>query len=134
MDAALIALWDRGVQFDYRGEPFRSRRDIPNEDINGVSFSGSDLRDADIEAILSLPNISSVSFSTPPKPGHALELVARLPELTQLILSGDAITDQFVVTLLRISTLEYLDVANTGITPDGIAELRKGMPDTTIHS
>lgn len=134
MDAALIALWDHGVHFDYRGEPFRSRQDIPNEDINGVSFSGSDLRDADIEAILSLPNLSSVSISTPPNPGHALELVARLPQLTQLILSGDAITDKFMVTLLRISMLEYLDVANTGLTTAGIEKLREGLPTTEIRS
>lgn len=133
MDAALTTLWDRGVHFSYDGEPFRSRQDIPNENVHGVNFSGSHVSDADIESILLLQNVASISFWKTAISDRAIELIANLPQLAELNLCGTSITDACVPTLITMP-LEYLDVAETRLTADGITQLRAGLPEAEIRS
>ena len=134
MDAKLIALWDRGVTFLFEGDAFRSRKDIPVDDIYGLDLSVIQISDPDVETVLSLHKLSIISFSNTTLSNEQLKLLPRLSRLSELILSRTPISDAAVPTLLGMSSLEYLDVADTSVTPDGIAELRKGLPDTTIHS
>jgi hypothetical protein len=133
MDAKLISLWDRGVHFDYEGDPSRSREQISNDEVRGLNFSGSEVRDVDIESILPLHNLSGISFWNTAISDSALKLVARLPRLTDLNLCGTRVTDESVDTLLEMPSLEYLDVADTGISPSGIGRLKAGLPHTEIR-
>ncbi len=133
MDPALIALTDRGVRFTFLGEPFRSRQEIPNEDIVDVNFSQAEITDADVEAILPLTNLEGISFWKTGISDRAIELVSQLPRLTRLNLCGTQVTDASVSTLVRMA-LNYIDVADTQLTPHGVETLCAGLPNAEILS
>ncbi|MCM2370296.1 hypothetical protein [Aporhodopirellula aestuarii] len=133
MDAALIALTDRGARFTFLGEPFRSRQKIPNEDIVDVNFNNVEIADADVEALLALPNLDGISFWKTGVSDRAIELIAKLPQLTRLNLCGTRVTDASVSTLVNMS-LNYIDVADTQLTPQGVETLRAGLPSAEILS
>ena len=133
MDAAMIALTDRGVRFTFLGEPFRSRQKIPNEDIVDVDFNRIEITDADVEPLLSLPNLSGISFWETDISDRVIERIAQLPQLTRLNLCGTRVTDASVPTLARMG-LNYIDVAQTQLTPQGVKMLREGLPHAEILS
>nr|WP_143548140.1 hypothetical protein [Rhodopirellula sp. SM50] len=131
MDAALIDLADRGVRFTFLGEPFRSWKKIPNEDIVDVNFNQLEINDADVEALLSLTNLDGISFWKTGISDRAIELIAQLPQLTRLNLCGTQVTDASVSTLAGMR-LHYLDVADTQLTLQGVNTLRARLPDAEI--
>ncbi len=133
MDAALIALTDRGARFAFLGEPFRSRQEIPNEDIVDINFNKVETTDADVEAMLSLTNLDGISFWKTGVSDRAIELIAQLPQLTRLNLCGTQVTDASV-SMLVCMTLNYIDVADTQLTPQGVKTLRAGLPNAEILS
>ncbi|SRR6056297_1456305 len=133
MDAALIALTDRGAQFTFLGEPFRGRQKIPNEDIVDINFSQAEISDADVEALLPLTNLEGISFWNTGISDHAIERIAQLPRLTRLNLCGTQVTDASVPTLVAM-TLNYIDVADAQLTFHGVETLRAGLPDAEILS
>jgi len=102
MDAALIALTDRGVRFTFLGEPFRSRQKIQNEDIVGVDFNKIETTDADVEPLLALPNLEGISFWETGVSDLAIELIAQLSKITRLNLCGTLVTDASVSTLIAM--------------------------------
>jgi len=133
MDAALIALTHRGTLFTFRGEAFRSRKDIPNEDIVDINFSQARITDADVEALLPLTNLEGISFWNTGISDRAIERISPLPKLTRLNLCGTRITDASVLALIRMNLI-YIDVADTQITPDGLDTLRSQLPHAEILS
>lgn len=133
MDSALLDLTDRGVRFTFLGEPFRSRREIPNEHIVDVDFSEAEISDADVAAILPLTNLEGISFWNTGISDHAIQLVSPLPRLMRLNLCGTRVTDASVPLLVHMN-LNYIDVADTRITPHGVQRLRAGLPQAEILS
>lgn len=133
MDTALIALTDRGVRFTFLGEAFRGRQKIPNEDIVDINFNNVEITDADVEPLLSLPNLDGISFWKTGVTDRAIERIAQLPKLTRLNLCGTQVTDASVSTLVGMN-LNYIDVADTLLTPQGVETLRKGLPNAEILS
>ncbi len=133
MDAALIALTDRGARFTFLGEPFRSRQEIPNEDIVDIDFSQTEITDADVEALLPLSNLAGISFWNTGISDHAIERIRKLRQLTRLNLCGTQVTDASVSTLVGMA-LDYIDVADTQMTTYGLERLRAGLPNAEILS
>lgn len=133
MDAALIALTDRGARFTFLGEPFRSRQEIPNKDIVDFDFSQTEITDADVEALLPLTNLKGISFWNTGITDHAIERIRQLRQLTRLNLCGTQVTDASVSTLVGMA-LDYIDVADTQLTPYGVETLRAGLPNAEILS
>lgn len=131
MDAALIALTDRGVRFTFLGDPFRSRKEIPNADIVDINCQQVDINDVDIESLLPLKNLEGISLWQTSISDRAIELLSQLPRLTRLNLCGTGVTDASIPSLVGM-TLTYIDVAETKLTPDGIESLRAGLPDAEI--
>ena len=133
MDAALINFTDRGARFTFLGEAFRSRHKIPNEDIVDINFNEVKITDADVEALLPLTNLDGISFWKTGVSDRAIELIAQLPKLTRLNLCGTQITDASVSTLVGMH-LNYIDVADTLLTSQGVETLRSGLPNAEILS
>jgi len=133
MDAALLALTDRGARFTFLGEPFRSRREIPNEDIVDINFSEVEITDADVETLLPLTHLEGISFWKTSISDRAIKLIAQLPQLTRLNLCGTQVTDDSV-PILGGMALNYIDVADTQLTPAGVATLRAELPQAEILS
>ena len=131
MDAALIALTDRKTRFTFRGEAFRSRKDIPNEDILDINFSEAKISDADVDALLPLSNLEGISFWNTDITDRAIEQLMTLSKLKRLNLCGTRITDASVPLLIQMS-LEYIDVAETQITAEGLETLRSHLPHAEI--
>ncbi|QEG40894.1 Leucine Rich repeats (2 copies) [Roseimaritima ulvae] len=131
MEAALIALTERGVRFGFLGDPFRGRPKIPNEDVVDINFNQVAISDADVEPLLSLPNLEGISFWNTGISDRAVERIAELPKLTRLNLCGTQVTDASVPTLIGMN-LNYIDVADTQMSPQGIQTLRTGLPNAEI--
>jgi hypothetical protein len=133
MDAALVALTDRGVRFTFLGEPFRSWQKISNEEIVDVNFSGVEITDADVEPLAALVHLEGISFWNTGVSDQAIQRISQLPRLTRLNLCGTRITDASVPVLIGMA-LKYVDVANTNLTPQGVNLLRTGLPNAEVLS
>lgn len=131
MESALIPLIDRGARFTFVGDPFRSRKDIPNEDIEDLNFSQVTVTDADVEILLPLINLKGISFWNAPISDRSIELLAKLPRLERLNLCGTQITDASISTLIAMR-LSYIDVAQTLLSQEGVETLRTGLPEAEI--
>lgn len=131
MDAALIALTERGARFTFVGDPFRSRKEIPNEDIVDANFSQAEITDKEVEALLLLHNLQGISFWDRRISDRAIDLISTLPRLERLNLCGTLITDA-AVPLLTEMKLIYLDVADTDISAEGVEMLRTKLPEAEI--
>lgn len=57
----------------------------------------------------------------------------RLPGLHTLSLENQDISDTAIPVLSKLKNLEYLDVSNTHLTPDGIKTLQKALPDCVVE-
>jgi hypothetical protein len=131
MDAALIALTERGARFTFLGDPFRSRAEISNEDVVDFDFSQIELTDADAEALLPLVHLEGISFWNTRISDRTIELLTHFPRLARLNLCGTGVTDASVPVLAGMP-LSYLDVAETLVTDDGVQMLRAELPEAEI--
>lgn len=131
MDDALIALADRGARFTFLGEAFRTRKSIPNLEIADFDFSRIQIADSEVEALQSLENLQGVSFWNTGVSDRAIEIISHLKQLKRLNLCGTQVTDASIPTLIALG-LDYIDVAETNMTSEGIEELRRGLPHAEI--
>lgn len=125
-------------------------------DLESLAMSGQAYSEGVLEAIHSL-NLSSLAIgdseldaSAGPLLGeckslrfldlrfsriHAdvVEHLRELPELTVLRLSGSTVSDESVIAIGSLHSLEALDIDGTQITDAGAAEIRKLLPDCEVR-
>ncbi|WP_153558072.1 hypothetical protein [Roseimaritima sediminicola] len=131
MDDALIELTERGVRFSFVGDPFRGRPRIPNDDIVEIDFSRAEITDGDVAALRPLRNLEGISFWKTGVSDRAIELISELRQLTRLNLCGTRVTDASVSTLIAME-LNYIDVADTELSEEGVERLRTGLSSAEI--
>lgn len=64
----------------------------------------------------------------------SIDHLLNLPNLRCIRLFGTRITDKSVPTLAKFKGLREIYLNDTRVTPEGLDQLRKQLPDTTIHS
>ena len=133
MDDELIALADRGARFTFLGEAFRARQKIPNGEIIDFDFSRISISDEDVRPLLRLENLQGISFWNTGISDRTIEVISQLDNLKRLNLCGTQITDQSVPRLVAMG-LDYIDVAETELTEEGIKTLRDRLPHAEILS
>lgn len=131
MNPELIALTDRGARYSFLGEAFRRRQLIPNEQIVDMDFSRIEINDDDVEVLAPLTNLQGISFWNTGITDRAIEIISGLEHLVRLNLCGTQVTDASVPTLIALR-LDYIDVAETNLTAEGIEKLRAGLPHAEI--
>ena len=60
--------------------------------------------------------------------------LGELPSLHRLGLAGTLVNDSSIPAPARLTTLERLDVRECSLSEDGVEQLRKALPNTTIYS
>lgn len=134
MDAALIRLWDRGIQFAYDGECFRDRADIPDTDILGANCNNhKDVTDEDVSLLASIAGLRSLGLARTGITDEGMRALVSLTDMEELILCKTKTTDASIPHLATMRHLQYLDVSGTGLTQDGVDKLRTILPDTEIR-
>ncbi|MGO8691199.1 MAG: hypothetical protein ACLQLG_16375 [Thermoguttaceae bacterium] len=78
--------------------------------------------------------VRHLDFSASPiKPGDEdLEIVAKLPRLELLDLTGAPVTDAGLVRLEKMTSLRYVFLAQTRVTKEGVNRLQRALPQATI--
>ena len=56
-----------------------------------------------------------------------------LAKLERLYLGGNQVTDAGLEHLIEMKSLEYLDLANTNITDEGVKKLQQALPNCVIR-
>lgn len=133
MEEALIELFDRGARFSFSGEAFRTRREIPNEDVIDIDFSRLPISDAEVDLLLPLINLQGISFWNTNITDAAIEKIMPLKHLKRLNLCGTQVTDQSIPKLISMK-LDFVDVADTEFSSAGQQQLRDGLPAAEILS
>jgi hypothetical protein len=62
-----------------------------------------------------------------------LALLKHIPNLKHLDLRSTGVTDEALPHLQALGSLQDLQLARTGVTVDGIATLRKALPQTEVE-
>jgi len=90
------------------------------------------LTDAGMRALGELSGLRSLILRDVKISAAALSDLTALSKLVRLELRGVPIDDVAVPHLARFTQLRELDIAKTGITLEGLAELKKALPQAKI--
>lgn len=112
-------------------------RQLPN--LVHLSFRETDVTDNEVERAASFKNLKTLVLSDSTPGGTAvtddgLAFVAQLPQLQVLELRGTQITDAGLEHLVGMKSLEKVDLNNTKVSAQGVAKLRRALPDCEIST
>lgn len=97
-----------------------------------VLWLGPRITDSGMSTIAGFANLRHLDICTHLLTDAGLRAIAGLRALEILWLTRSRITDAGVEVLAQFSALRELNVDCTGITPDGLAALRRALPDCRI--
>lgn len=93
------------------------------------------LTDAGMPWLGKLPHLAVLDLGQTPISARGLESLSNTASLRSLTLWKCArIGDDAVAVLSRMTQLEWLDVEDSSITPDGLARLKAALPKTRVKS
>ncbi len=101
------------------------------EDLNVQSSSGVD--DDAMRVIGKLPRLRELTLSGPGVTDDGVAALETLKNLSELSLWQTDITDASVPVLIRMAP-QRLSVSETGITAQGVADLRRALPTTIVKA
>jgi hypothetical protein len=93
---------------------------------------GADLFDDDIAQLANLPLLTNLNVGGTRITDRSLEHLGRLLKLQSFFLAGTNVTDVGLTALYQCKTLRLLDVSRTRVTADGVANLRKALPECEV--
>jgi hypothetical protein len=92
--------------------------------ICGVILFDKKIDDELLAQLAKLSQLATIDFTqSPVTDGQVNELVVKLPNLTQVILSKTGISDAALVGLAKAPMLQFLTLADTGVTDKGMADV-----------
>ena len=97
-----------------------------------LSFEDSTITDDAVDGILSLSHLRTLGLDGTQVTDACLPKLAALDDLRVLWLNKAHITDRGVTDLAALVQLTELHVKGTRISPDGIEQLKKALPNTRI--
>ena len=107
--------------------------------LQGFDLSLTQLTDAGMVALAGLRRLERLSlvystgFAGPQITDRGLVHLSRLSQLRSLNLIGAKITDECLELLVSLKRLETLSLTGTKISDDGVAQLRRALPDCSIQ-
>lgn len=97
--------------------------------------SGGMISDKGMEAIARIDSLETLDLRATQITDAGLASLQKLPRLKELLVNGTAISDQGLVHLHAIKSLRVVNVFNCkGVTPQGIAALKKALPDCEVRT
>jgi hypothetical protein len=108
-----------------------------------VSIGEKSISESDLRLIITLPGIKSIYLSNPRivSNGSEKERILRdadlivlkdQVQLQDLLLESDGITDECIKSLKGLVNLKDLGLRHSNLTAEGLQELRKSLPNTSI--
>lgn len=100
--------------------------EVPREwhQLYSLSLLGTQFGDEDVQRIQGLTNLERLDLSRTNITDAGLEGLSSLPNLSSLQLQGTQISDAGLVHLKKLTNLKHLDLSDTEITDAGLAQLR----------
>lgn len=92
---------------------------------------GADLFDDEIARLAGLPLLDDLNLGGTRITDRSLEQLGRL-KLKRLFVTGTNLTDVGLTALYLCKTLQHIDVSRTRVTADGVANLRKSLPECEV--
>jgi hypothetical protein len=103
------------------------------QDGGHIVIMGPETTDADLDELCELRSLQFLALLDTKITDKGLQKVSGLRWLKWLFFAGAAITDDGLHHLESLSNLEYLDLhACPNVTADGVARLRKALPQCNI--
>jgi hypothetical protein len=84
--------------------------------------------------IVACPNMDTLLLSGSRITDKGVADLARLSKLDRLFLRNTAVTDACVKELVKLKNLRVLNLTGTKITQKGLDQLKKDLPECTIHN
>lgn len=91
-----------------------------------------DLSQFDLTRLAPLPNLEWLDLERTGITSEDLRGMARHTRLTALILDGNSIDDRAIDALAQLSSLRYLRVKETSLTPAGLLRMQQQLPECRI--
>jgi hypothetical protein len=96
---------------------------------------GGLISDKGLDEIVKIVSLETLELRATQITDAGMAQLRTLPRLKELLVNGTAITDQGLVHLHAIKSLRIVNVFNCkNLTPKGIAELRKALPDCEVRT
>ncbi len=98
----------------------------------GVYLNGTKITDAGLEHLKGCPRLTLLYLGGTKVTDAGLEHLRESKSLSTLNANNTGLTDAAADALARFTALSYLNVAQTQVGKDGVAKLRKELPNCTI--
>jgi Leucine-rich repeat (LRR) protein len=107
---------------------------FPRLHVLNVSSDQHRFPTADFSAITGLKELQILDLSgNKTTTDHGLSQLAALKHLRALLVADTDVTDACVDSILKLPSLQSLDVHGTRLTKDGVARLEQGLPECLIR-
>ncbi len=117
----------------FAGEQFAVLHELQR--LNRLFLDGSQVTDAGLNHLAGHKSLTSVELRLSQRiTDDGLKALAEIPGLTYLGLAGTKITDKGLQHLTGAKKLKSLRLHGTKVTPEGVALLRKALPNCVIES
>ncbi|MDA8746097.1 hypothetical protein N9N28_15845 [Rubripirellula amarantea] len=101
-------------------------------DLEELILSQTKITGSGFDALRKLRNLKNLDLQSTPVVDSSLAKLVSHKQLEELWLTDTRITDEAVPYLTQLTELKQLDVALTEMTPDGVQQLRKALPNCEI--
>ena len=124
----------RGLDLGYSEITDQGMQHIqPLSELRWIYLYGTNVTDDGLKCLHSLTNLETLVLADDNFSDRCLEHLATLPNLKLLNLNGCRITDDSIPLLQQHTALETLMLYDTDISPQGLAELKRALPDCKIE-
>ena len=99
---------------------------------NAIALSDTTFSRKGLEEIIQIPRLHSLTVANTRLVDADIPLMAKIPNLVELVLDQLPLTDACVDDLISLKRMQNLSVKETRISPAGMARLRSGLPQSRI--
>lgn len=101
--------------------------------LTGVDLTFTPATDADVEIIAKVPSITELRLVSTNVTDKGLAPLKNLPNLRSLSLYGTAVSDAGIEDRKQLKSLTFLGISTTKVTPAGMKALAEAMPGCKIQ-
>ncbi|MCC9658822.1 hypothetical protein [Rhodopirellula halodulae] len=104
-------------------------------DVAAACFSGdSRINSRTIDALLAMPNLKVVSFDRSTIDRDAFKRLHTSTSIELIGFGGTNIADEGLLSLVPLKSLRVVDVFQSDVTPQGVAQFRAARPDVHVQN
>ena len=106
--------------------------ELPNDRVVRIILRGSKVSDEQLDHLTDLEHLRHLYLDDSEISNDGLVKISALPTIEMLSIRNTQVDDECISSIAKLQSLRWLYISQTGLTQRGIRKLRKALPNTRI--